>query len=173
MMEDHRFQFSFRPVWAGILAGILLIIGTFPEVSLVFSPGIDPALSFLFNHLFHSGPAAGKEIIFPHGPLSFLTYPLPENYLIYLVLLSGLKILLLTGLYLLSARKGISGWSIALLFAWIISMLAGFQALLLITITVFLCASERKGYHYLFVMAFFLAAFAMFIRSYTAIMAGL
>lgn len=43
----------------------------------VFTNGIDPPLSWVFNYLINGKLLLGKDIIFPHGPLAFLMYPLP------------------------------------------------------------------------------------------------
>jgi len=51
----------------------------FPFPVSVFSNGIDPPLAWVFNFLIRGNLALGKNIIFPHGPLAFLMYPLPTG----------------------------------------------------------------------------------------------
>ncbi|GEM_PF-770552 len=50
---------------------------TFPALHPVYANGIDPPLSWLFNYLIQGKLLMGKDIIFPHGPLAFIMYPLP------------------------------------------------------------------------------------------------
>ncbi len=62
----------------GLFAVTLIIfVFTFPEISPSHGPGIDEPLSWAFNYIFANGSDMGRHIVFPHGPLAFLMYPLP------------------------------------------------------------------------------------------------
>ncbi|MBK7029720.1 MAG: hypothetical protein IPH45_11115 [Bacteroidales bacterium] len=60
-----------------VIISVILAIITFPELNPVYANGIDPPLSWVFNFLVQGRLQLGKDIIFPHGPLAFLMYPLP------------------------------------------------------------------------------------------------
>jgi hypothetical protein len=87
-----------------IFISFLIALITFPELSPIYSNGIDPPLSWVFNYLIHHNPELGKDIIFPHGPLAFVMYPLPVGY--NLVITAVLYFLAkgLFAFFLLSAR---------------------------------------------------------------------
>ncbi len=57
------------------LASVLLVI-TFPEIRPGFNPKIDPQIHWVFNHLWIHDFAKTQHIIFPHGPLTFINFPL-------------------------------------------------------------------------------------------------
>ena len=78
-----------------VLFGLLLSILTFPNLDWTFSSGIDPSLVWVFNNLNIEGLSNGSHIIFPHGPLAFFMYPLPENVILVMIVIALLKILLL------------------------------------------------------------------------------
>lgn len=53
----------------------------FPFPVSVTNVGVDEPLSFIFTYLMQGKIGLGKDIIFPHGPLAFLMYPLPGDFL--------------------------------------------------------------------------------------------
>jgi hypothetical protein len=63
-----------------IFVSLLITIVTFPLLNPVFANGIDPPLSWVFNYLIRGRMLLGKDIIFPHGPLAFVMYPLTDGY---------------------------------------------------------------------------------------------
>ena len=74
--------------FTAIIICLLVIIGTFIENDWSFRNGIDSPLSWVFNFLYETGPTLGKHIVFPHGPLAFLMYPLPENIGLTILIIS-------------------------------------------------------------------------------------
>src|ERR1017187_2573829 len=69
-----------------VLSFIICIL-SFPDMDCTYPIGIDESLAWVFNHLADGHLKLCKEIIFPHGPLAFLMYPLPMgNNLIFATL---------------------------------------------------------------------------------------
>jgi hypothetical protein len=95
---------------------ILIVIGTFPANDWSISPGIDPPLSWVYNYLFETGLAKGKNIIFPHGPLAFLMYPLQENILLSTLMTSLFKGIIVVNIYWLVWSNTFKKWLITFLF---------------------------------------------------------
>jgi hypothetical protein len=59
-----------------VLISVIIALLTFPRLNPVYANGIDPPLSWVFNYLIRGKLMLGKDIIFPHGPLAFIMYPL-------------------------------------------------------------------------------------------------
>ena len=56
---------------------VLTLLGfTFPDTFPFYKIAVDPQIHWIFNHLAYEGFQEGQHIIFPHGPLSFLLFPL-------------------------------------------------------------------------------------------------
>lgn len=87
-----------------IFISFLIALITFPELSPIYSNGIDPPLSWVFNFLIHHNPELGKDIIFPHGPLAFVMYPLPVGYNLVITAILYFLAKGLFAFFLLSAR---------------------------------------------------------------------
>jgi hypothetical protein len=169
----HLPKLSFADGFRGFLLALLVLIGTFPENDWSFSPGIDPPLFWVFNHLFDTGLNIGRHIIFPHGPLAFFMYPLSENILLATLVVSLLKgLLVFNVVFLFSDSKSLFKWFAAFVFAYLLSILGHFNHLILANILLLYCnyfQSNFKPYKFL---AFVLTAFAFFVKAYVAIVAG-
>jgi len=156
-----------------LIISFLVIIGTFPENDWTFSVGIDGPLKWVFNYLFENGLDIGKNIIFPHGPLGFLMYPLQENILLATLVTSILKALLVFNIiWLFKESKNQKKWLASFFIAYIFSLIAGFNHLILANIILLYCnffLSNSKAFKY---FAFFLTSFAFFIKAYIAIITG-
>ncbi len=156
-----------------LFIGLLVIIGTFPENDLTFTTGIDPPLAWVYNYLYYHGLIVGKDIIFPHGPLAFFMYPLQENILIETIVTSFLKILLIFNLLKLFYNSGTSKWSLTLIIAYFISIIANFNHLILTNIILLYFNyyhTKNTGFK---LLAFVLTAFAFYVKSYVAILSGI
>lgn len=157
-----------------ILVGFLLIICTFPNPVWVYSVGIDPPLSWVFNYLFENGLTIGKHIVFPHGPLAFFMYPLTENILLSTIVDSILKLLLFYNLLLLLSKKSEqTKWLLSFAVAYFISIIAGFNQLILANLILLYCNAYPREIIKLRYIAYFLTAFAFYVKAYVAIMSGL
>lgn len=156
-----------------LLIGLLVVIGTFPENDWSFSVGIDPPLSWAFNYIYENGLSLGQHIIFPHGPLAFFMYPLPNNILIVTLATSLLKIMLVFNVVNLLGRKESYSWLIAFSFAYIVSLIAGFNQLIFANIVLLYCNYYNQQKISYKLLAFVLTAFAFFIKSNIAIISGI
>lgn len=157
-----------------IFIALIIVVATFPEMDWFYSIGIDRPLTWLFNDLFKHNLALGKGIIFPHGPLAFFTYPLPENIILALVTLGALKFLLLFNLYWLwNDHVKIRKWIIIGVVTYAYSLISNFGMLILINILLLYCNYfnfKKKAFKY---TAFCLTGFALFLKAYLAIVSGL
>jgi len=152
-----------------IIVALIVIIGTFPNNDWSFSVGIDPPLKWVFNYLWASGPATGKDIIFPHGPLAFFMYPLADTVLMVTVVTILLKILLVFCIDNLLDRQAAYRWLLTFSFSYMICVFAAFIYLALATIIVlYLNYFIHKRYVFK-ITAFLLTAFIAFVKSYPGI----
>lgn len=155
-----------------IAIGILVVVGTFPENDWSFSTGVDPSLLWVYNYLFEHGLKQGMHIIFPHGPLAFFMYPLPENVIWVTLITSVLKILLVFNLFRVTGRNSGNKWLITFVFAYLFSVVALFNQLILANILLFYANYFNREKWVYKAGAFVLTAFAFYIRSYVAILSG-
>ena len=95
----------------GILS-ILLILITFPDFDPNYSTGVDGPLPWVFNYFFSENLNLGKDVIFPHGPLAFILYPLPmgNNLLIAIIFYSIIKLFLSCSIIHLFRIKDPTNW---------------------------------------------------------------
>ena len=146
-----------------------LILFTFPAS--VFSNGIDPPLAWVFNFLIHGHLAAGRHIIFPHGPLAFLMYPLPvgANLWIAIALHLAARIFLAYNLLKLATRKPLGYIVLALVASFL--LLAVNDLLLTIVQVIILCYLnffERRNITWL-IPALIIAPLALFVKAFVGI----
>jgi hypothetical protein len=83
-----------------------------------------PGPSIIF---FEKGFSVGKDIVFPHGPLAFLMYPLAQNILIATLATALLKIFLVFNIYQVLENKGNYRWLIAFMLAYFMAFHVIFQ----------------------------------------------
>ncbi len=156
-----------------IAAGILIII-TFPVNQWWFKPGVDEPLLWLYNYFASNGFSLGKEILFPHGPLAFLMYPLKEQ----IVLTRVMHGFLITGMWLLFAhlidsKQNSEGYLTAFLLSFIIALVAPFTHILLANVLLLYALNDRKEFAYYRFLIALLTAWAFYIKAYIAILTGL
>lgn len=143
----------------------------FPFPASVFANGIDPPLAWVFNFLIRGNVNLGKEIIFPHGPLAFLMYPLPvgSNLWIAVVIHLAARIFMAYCLLKLATRKPLGYMAFALVSSFV---LLAFNDLLLtfvqIIILCYLNFFERRNVTWLF-PALILTPIALFIKAFVGI----
>ncbi|MFN5208625.1 MAG: hypothetical protein ACK5D8_03960 [Bacteroidota bacterium] len=164
------------PAQTGILflAGILISMLTFPDNDWGHAPGIDPPLSWVFNHFFSTGFLPGRDILFPHGPLAFFLYPLPENILFFQFVLALQKILLLFSVnrFLQMQRKHHDALT-AFVIVYFICIVGDFKNLLLANLIVLYGISFQNSGGKDRFTAFVLTAIAFFIKANLAILSGM
>ncbi|MCH2044059.1 MAG: hypothetical protein MK212_07935 [Saprospiraceae bacterium] len=156
------------------LLGLLLVISTFPSNEWTYSTGIDPPLSWVYNYLFANGLDLGKHIVFPHGPLAFFMYPLPENIVLATLVCSLLKLGLFFNLINLSDRASQeTKWLLVSALTYFIIIIAPFNHLILANLILLYCNAFLSEKQRLRFLAYFLTAFAFYVKAYVAILAGL
>ena len=143
----------------------------FPFPASVFSNGIDPPLAWVFNYMVQGNIALGKNIIFPHGPLAFLMYPLPfgSNFWVAIFIHLALRIFMAYSLLKLATYKP-SG---LLVFALVSSfVLLSINDILLTIVQIivhcYLNFFERRNVLWL-IPAFVITAFAVYIKAFVGI----
>jgi len=158
-----------------LLLSVAIALVTFPLMNPVYANGIDPPLSWIFNYLIRGRLLLGKDIIFPHGPLAFVMYPLPmgANLIIALVLHFLARTGFAYGLLLLRP--------VGKRYEMLISALFAFILLALLDILLVVIGLVILGYlHYLkspnswwLLTSFILSALAIYIKAFVGIVCGL
>ena len=148
---------------------ILIVIGTFPANEWSISPGIDPPISWVYNYFFETGLAKSKNIIFPHGPLAFLMYPLQENILLSTLITSLFKGIIVVNIYWLAMSNTVKKWLITFLFAYLISTISGFNHLILCAILLLYCNYYETRRVTFKMLAIIITAFALYVKAYVGI----
>jgi len=143
----------------------------FPFPVSVFANGIDPPLAWVFNFLIRGNSALGKEIIFPHGPLAFLMYPLPvgSNLWIAVAVHLSARIFMAYCLLKLATRKPLGYMVFALVSSFV--LLAVNDLLLTLVQIIILCYLnffERRNVTWLF-PALILTPLALYIKAFVGI----
>ncbi len=59
-----------------VVLSILLLVITFPVIRPGFNLQIDPQIHWVFNYLFQNNFTETQHLIFPHGSLTFINFPL-------------------------------------------------------------------------------------------------
>jgi len=143
----------------------------FPFPVSLFANGIDPPLAWVFNFMIRGNSALGKEIIFPHGPLAFLMYPLPEgsNLWIAVAIHLAARIFMAYCLLKLATRKPLGYMAFALVSSFV--LLAVNDLLLTLVQIIILCYLnffERRNVTWLF-PALILTPLALYIKAFVGI----
>lgn len=156
---------------------LLFVVALVPAIVLfpfpvsVFSNGIDPPLAWVFNFLIQGNLELGKQIIFPHGPLAFLMYPLPVGSNLWIAVSVHLvaRIFLAYSILKLATRKPIAYMLLALVSSFI--LLAINDLLLTIVQIIVLCYLnffERRNITWL-IPAMIITALALYIKAFVGI----
>ncbi len=151
---------------------LIVAIFSFPEIELTYNIGIDPPLKWLYNHLFSTGLSAGRDIIFPHGPLAFFMYPLAENFILSVAVTMLLQIVFLFQLFKLFNKNKWQYWLLTAVLAWFIFSLSNFNQLIISNISaayLLYLKYEKPLPKY---WGLVLTAFAIYVKAYVAIIAG-
>jgi hypothetical protein len=146
-----------------------------PEWHLVFAPGIDTSLVWVFNHFADGHYALAKNISFPHGPLAFLLYPLMVGNNLYVAVLvfvaAGVSLgMNLAALLRRNEQFSFPTWILALA---VIVSIADIQLLIIAIVSIqcmsYLETDDRK--HLFSAIAF--SIFNLLIKTYGGIICGL
>src|SRR5258706_16260510 len=76
----NTFLNNYKPLSLSLLIACI----SCPAYQMIYAPGIDGSLFWVFNHIANGHFVLGKNILLPHGPLAFLLYPLAigNNYFV-------------------------------------------------------------------------------------------
>lgn len=173
ILSSARKIFFSKEFIRGMIVCLLVITGTFPSNDWSFDTGIDGPLSWVFNTTFENGLSLGKDIVFPHGPLAFFMYPMPENILLVTLITSLFKAIIVFNVMKLIGGNSNKKWLIAFLFSYAICLFSGFNHLVLAAIILLYSNyynTEKNAYK---LFAFLLTAFAFYVKSYVAILSGI
>ncbi len=151
---------------------VVLAIFTFPSTYWVYGEGIDEALPYAFNLIATQNFSIGQHIIFPHGPLAFLTYPLAPNVEVYLAVLLLLKILLVLALAELVQTSKAKKWLLIFGSAYLLCVLTDFVHLTLAVCLAAGCAYYKTQKVFYKIVLFLLSAVAFYVKSYVAVLSG-
>lgn len=149
-----------------VLASLLF----FPFPESVYSPGIDTPLPFVFDYLIHGQSQLAEKIIFPHGPLAFLMYPLPGGISWWIAVVLHLLLRSAWAGLLVMPVKSRSLWANLLIMALAI-FLSGYLSLatlLPMTVLLLLLKCGLNPWYLLFAAG--LAACSFFVKSYSGIL---
>jgi hypothetical protein len=143
----------------------------FPFPASVFANGIDPPLAWVFNFLIKGNLHLGKQIIFPHGPLAFLMYPLPMGSNLWIAVSVHLiaRIFMAYSLLKLATRKPLSSMGIAIVSAFI--LLSINDLLLTVVQIIILCYLnffERRNVWWL-IPALIITPLALYVKAFVGI----
>ncbi len=150
----------------------IIIIGTFPNLDWDYSIGTDPSLSWLFNYIFENDLNIGKHIIFPHGPLCFVTYPLYNNVILSVIITAFLKLLLFFNIYSLITLENHLKTIVAFILAYLICLFINFYDLIRFNLIAFYCLFYLTQVRYYKYAAFFLTVYALFVKANVGIVSG-
>ena len=89
--EDSKKLRVFVSSWLTyFVSALFLLVITFPKILPEYTLAIDPQIHWVFNYLWINDFSQTQHIIFPHGPLTFLNYPLAMgNNLFWSVLIQA------------------------------------------------------------------------------------
>ena len=160
---------------ANAIMAILLVVICFPAYEPQFDKGIDESLVWAYNYLFAENFYQTSSLLFPHGPLAFVMYPLPlGNNLVFAFLFDSLlKLLIFYSMQSLQGSKQANfslGTFAACLFLFHI---LNVQMLVISALISLLCVyfhSRKKLYA---VLALGISALAIYIKFYVGIICGL
>ncbi len=170
-------DFLYHPVSGKTNNLILFVIALvpafilFPFPASVFANGIDPPLAWVFNFLIRGNLQLGKYIIFPHGPLAFIMYPLSFGSNLWMAVAIHLvaRVFMAYSLLKLATRKPLSSMGIAIIFAFI--LLSINDLLLTVVQIIILCYLnffERRNVWWL-IPALILTPIALYIKAFVGI----
>jgi hypothetical protein len=175
MLIKLKENFVVKNQLANILMVGLLIIICFPAYYPEFNKGIDESLVWAYNHLFANDFSKASALLFPHGPLAFVMYPLPigQNLIYAAFFDSLLKCLIFYCLQSYSISRDSNSKLNAFVLCLLLFHLLNVQMLIIAAILSLLMLyfdSSKKIYA---LIALVLSALALYIKSYVGIICGL
>jgi len=151
---------------------LLVSIFSFPEMEFEYNIGIDPPLTWLYNHLFLNGFYLGRNIIFPHGPLAFFMYPLADNFILSVTVTIFFQLIFVFQLFHLLDEEKWQYWLLTAILAWFIFSISNFNQLIASNISAGYLLYLKNGKTASKYWGLLLTAFAVYVKAYIAIIAG-
>jgi len=158
-------------ILSALVISVCIALLTFPPVVPVFSNGIDPPLAWIYNYLIQGRLLLGKDIIFPHGPLAFIMYPLPTGnnlaiaVALHLVLRSGFAYLLLRSRVSHGFKRMVAAIVLAIILLMVLDILLVIIGLVIIGYLNYLLS---RRYRWL-VISTLLTIMALFVKAFVGI----
>lgn len=158
-----------------IIMALLLIVICFPPYQPQFDKGIDESLVWAYNYLFAEDFHQTSTLLFPHGPLAFVMYPMPlGNNLIYAFLFdSFLKLIIFFSLQRFAKSSSPESKYMAFIICFLIFHLLNLQMLMICAVLSLLMLYLHNGNKTIGILALLLASLAIYIKSYVGIICGL
>lgn len=157
-----------------ILLSLTFALIGFPNLVSLYDLTVDPQIHWVFNSLFHNEFDSNQKIIFPHGPLSFLEFPLGFGNNI---VLSSLFLLLIrflfafVGLHFFELEKK---WSAILTLLLVFLFLQYLDFELLVCGLVFLLVAHhlKNKNHIVLILAVLISAISFYIKISIGVISG-
>jgi hypothetical protein len=162
-----------RQLWPFVPTGLLLLAFTFPVISPYFGPGLDPPLAWVFNSIVQAGNQPGRDFVFPHGPLSFLMYPLPVGHHLFitLALITFLKFIFFVQVSWLYGSDRAGRRLLAFAAAYAAFLVFEIQFLMLGVMLSAFVLFLRNGKSWLIFLPAAIAVLAVYLRAYITVLA--
>jgi hypothetical protein len=169
------FKAALQQHYKPLLLSLLITCLSFPAYDLFFSSGLDNALPWVFNYFADAHLSQGRNILFPHGPLAFLIYPLPihHNLGICTAITFFCSVMVSFNLFRLCRVLNRENHALVLVASLIMHAFMDIQ-LLLIALTL----SQALLFHFCnrradLALALLFCVFNLFIKAYGGILCGL
>lgn len=151
--------------WKYLLSGLLLLVITFPKIRPEFTLAIDPQIHWVFNYLWINDFSQTQHIIFPHGPLTFLNFPLAMgDNLFWGVLIQAVLRLIFILSFLHLAISSASKWVLTLLLLFITLQFMELDFIIVGIIANGIFLHFFKGKNYWYVLAVAMMALGFYIK---------
>jgi hypothetical protein len=155
-------------IFSAVFLSTLISLITFCVFDHYFEPGIDGSLPWVFNYLINGNAGLGREIIFPHGPLAFLTYPIciGNNWLIAVLFCCFLKTLLSFNVLYIFRLNDRTNWITPFFVALILSELFSIQFILIAVISTCYLLHFKTNIKTWVFLALFFCSLSIYIKSF-------
>lgn len=154
-----------------LLLALVIASISFPSFHLYYVPGIDGPLAWVFNYFADGHFLIGKDLLFPHGPLAFLLYPLPQgnNLTVAILVYFSVSVFLSMSVYRIYFLKKSENFLSPTLLLLVLKASLDLQLqVIALCISQFILAELQEKKKNL-VFALFFAVFNLYIKSYGGI----
>jgi hypothetical protein len=161
--------------WQTLVLSFLAAALSFPFYELVYASGLDGPFPWLFSYAADGHYELVKHLIFPHGPLAFLIYPVPlgNSVQVTTVVLLVINTILAFQLFELCNRSHAAHTAVNFLVCLVVLSLCEIQLSLLLVAFLALCRDENKPSRNNIYLAAAVSVLNLFIKSYGGNLSGL